>query len=362
MKHVVFAIGSLHGGGAERVVSVWASALAEKGYKVSVIVYSRLEDEYQLSDKVNVYPIAESQKACNDMSILKRIKSIRKLLKDLNPNVVISFLQMMQIYMRFAGLGLKYSRVETIRINPWKSEIANSKFSKIWLSCFKKCDALILQSEDQRPFFNEKVQKKAIVIPNPINKKYLEIQKTEYNASSHKIIAAGRLSAQKNYKMMIDAIDLVSKKYNDVSLKIYGNGNLGDELCEYIKSKGLSDRIHLMGRSNELYNEYSKADLYVMSSDYEGLPNALAEAMAIGLPCISTDCKTGPRDLIDDGKNGFLTPCNDAVALAEKIKAVFEMTDNEQREIGKAANKKISDYCGEKSSLEKLIMLIEGLK
>ena len=361
MKHIVFAIGSLHGGGAERVVSVWASKLAERGYRVSVIVFSRLEDEYNISDKVNVYPIADSQKACNDMSVLKRILIIRKLLKKLKPNVVISFLPMMQVYMRLAGVGLKYSRIETIRINPWRAEIVKSKLSGIWLGCFKKCNALILQSEDQRPFFSEKVQKKAVVIPNPINEKYLEVQKKEYNASSHKIVAAGRLSEQKNYKMMIDAVKLVLKKYDDVSLQIYGNGDLKDRLCEYIEGEGLSEHIRLMGRSNELFNVYRDADLYVMSSDYEGLPNALAEAMAVGLPCISTDCKTGPRDLIDDGENGFLVPCNDANTLAERIEYIFELSDGEQRRIGESARKKISAFCGEESSIEKLIALIERL-
>ena len=96
-----------------------------------------------------------------------------------------------------------------------------------------------------------------------------------------------------------------------------------------------------------------------MSSDYEGMPNALAEAMAIGLPCISTDCKTGPRDLIDDGENGFLVPCNDSQALADKILTIFRMTNEEQKNIGEKARAKVIEFCGEKNSLEKLVSLIE---
>ena len=361
MKHIVFAIGSLFGGGSERVVSVWASALAEKGYRVSVIVYSRLDSEYPISDKVEVYPIAESQRACSDMSVLKRVLAIRKLLRKLNPDVVISFLPIIQVYVRIASLGLRLPRIETIRISPWDTDVLSSKHAKLWFNCFETCSALILQSQDQKAFFSEKVQKKSVVIPNPINPKYVETKKDDYDPASHKIVAAGRLSEQKNYKMMIDAVKIVSEEYADVSLRIYGVGSLEQELSSYIKAQGVAGNVKLMGRTNELYNVYKEADLYVMSSDYEGMPNALAEAMAIGLPCISTDCKTGPRDLIDDGENGFLVPCGDSYALAEKIKLVFGMSEQNQRQLGCSARNKIIDYCGETSSLDKLVALIESI-
>ena len=361
MKHIVFAIGSLHGGGAERVVSVWSSALAQKGYRVSVLVYARLENEYPIDPLVEVCPIADTEETCNAMSMLTRLKCFRSALKKLKPDVVISFLPVVQVYIALASVGLRIPRVETIRINPWRTGILKSKFAKIWIWCFKTCRALILQSEDQRAFFSSSVQKKAVVIPNPINSLYVDNQKVEYHAASHKIVAAGRLSEQKNYKMMIDAVKLLSEDYGDISLQIYGNGELDTQLRAYIKEQGLEDKVSLMGRSDELYNVYKNADVYVMSSDYEGMPNALAEAMAIGLPCISTDCKTGPRDLIDEGKNGFLIPCNDPKALAEKLKFIFSMTDEEQRALGENARAKVISFCGEKNSLDRLIELIESL-
>ena len=361
MKHILFAIGSLHGGGAERVVSVWASALAERGYRVSVLVYARLENEYPISDKVTVCPIAASVKECDELSMLKRLGRFRKSLKALKPDVLISFLPVVQVYMALASFGLRIPRVETIRINPWRTGILKTKFAKPWLRCFKTCRALILQSEDQKPFFDKSVQKKSVVIPNPINSFYIENFKSEYNAQSHKIVAAGRLSEQKNYKMMIDAIRLVADKHADVCLDIYGVGELEEQLASYIEEQGLAANVRLMGRSNELYRVYQNADLYVMSSDYEGMPNALAEAMAIGLPCISTDCKTGPRDLVDDGENGFLVPCGDAHALAQKIEEIFEMTSDEQKALGQKARAKIIDFCSEENSLKRLITLVESL-
>ena len=116
-----------------------------------------------------------------------------------------------------------------------------------------------------------------------------------------------------------------------------------------------------MGRTSELYRVYQKSDLYVMSSNFEGMPNALAEAMAIGLPSISTDCRTGPCDLIDDGKNGYLVECGDSVMLAEKIKEVFSMSTEQQRLLGTSARDKVVSFCSEENSLAKLIALIESV-
>ncbi len=361
MKHITFAISSLQGGGAERVVSVWSSALAQKGYRVSVLVYARLENEYPVDPRVEVCTIANTPEECNAMSMVTRLKCFRKALKGLKPDVVISFLPVVQVYVALASIGLRIPRVETIRINPWITEYVKFKFEKLWRWCFKTCRALILQSEDQRSFFSPSVQKRAVVIPNPINSLYVENQKTEYRSESHKIVAAGRLSDQKNYKMMIDAVKLVSREYEDVSLSIYGIGELEEQLRLYIKEQELEGKVSLMGRSNELFNVYKDADVYVMSSDYEGMPNALAEAMAIGLPCISTDCKTGPRDLIEDGKNGYLVPCNDPEALAGKLKHIFSMPEGEQRLLGENARAKIISFCGEENSLARLINLIESL-
>ena len=295
------------------------------------------------------------------MGILKRVRLFRKSLKSLKPDVIISFLPIMQVYVRIASIGLAIPRIETIRLSPWHTEMIKTKFAKIWINCFESSKAVILQSEDQKSFFSQNVQKKAVVIPNPVNPLYIENQKTVYNSTSHKIVAAGRLSKQKNYKMMIDAVKEVSKKFADVSLDIYGVGELEQTLNDYIKDSGMENSIRLRGRNSELYNVYKEADLYLMTSDYEGMPNALAEAMAIGLPCISTDCKTGPRDLIDDGENAYLGPCGDVKALTQKIELVFSMTPEQQRNLGKRARKKIIEFCREENSLNKLISLIEKI-
>lgn len=357
MSKVVFTIGSLFGGGAERVVSVWSSALAEKGYDVSVIVHTRMENEYPMSEKVSIFSIEEMFNPKGKTAILKRIFGIRKILKKLKPDVVISFLPNMQMYVRISSFGLRIKKIETLRSNFEHAEEVKNK--KQWMKCFEKGDAVILQTEGQKEFFGKDVQEKSVVIPNPISKVFAENCKEEYVQGSHKIVATGRLVWQKDYMMMIDAVEIVAKKYRDVSLQIYGKGPLQNDLVKYIEEKNLQRVVEFKGRSNDLANIYKKADLYLLSSKCEGMPNALAEAMAIGLPCVSTDCKTGPKDLIDDGVNGYLVKCGDAEAMAEKIIEVFEKSSEEQKEMGQRARQKIINFCGENNSLDKLVNLIE---
>ncbi len=361
MKHVMFVISNLYGGGAERVVSVWANKLSQKGYRVSILLYSRVENEYPIDDNIDIYTIAASAEECDSMSIIKRVAVFRKIIKKVAPDVLINFLPVVQVYVNVATVGLRIPRIETIRINPWRVETIKGKTETLlWKRCFANSKAVILQSEDQKAFFSNKVQKKSVVIPNPINEIYIENPKNEY-ASTHRLIAAGRLSYQKNYNMMIDAVEIVAGQFPDVRLEIFGDGELKDVIAQVIAEKGLSEKIALMGRSSELYKEYNKSDIYLMSSDYEGMPNALAEAMAVGLPCISTDCKTGPRDLIDNNENGFLVSVGNSFDMAEKIKYIFNMSGEEQRKLGSKAREKILSFCSEEKSVDKLCQLIDDI-
>ena len=147
-----------------------------------------------------------------------------------------------------------------------------------------------------------------------------------------RLVAVGRLNAQKNYRRLLNALVKVKKKYPGVSLKIYGEGALGKEIQDMIKELGLEGTAVLMGRTNDIVHVLSENDLFVMSSDYEGMPNALMEAMAFGMPCVSTDCPTGPGTLIGNNERGMLAKMDDGEELADKIIAMIE--DPERAEAG----------------------------
>lgn len=141
------------------------------------------------------------------------------------------------------------------------------------------------------------------------------------------IVTCGRLTEQKNHRLLIDAFAEVQKIYPFATLKIYGEGVLREKLQNQIDSLNLNEKVFLMGATNDVAKALQTADLFVLSSDYEGMPNALMEAMAAGVPCISTDCPCGgPRELFGEDASDKLVPCNDSAQLAEAICKVLETT------------------------------------
>ena len=360
MKKVLFAITGLGGGGAERVVSVWSSQLAEQGYETAIFTYVRGKNEYKTSDKVKRLTIADNKDEYLSLKYLKRLRLMRKTIKEFAPDTIISFLPRMQIWMMLATFGLKCDMIQTVRISPWHSTTGKIE-SFLWKKCFAKADKVLLQSEDQKPFFSKKVQKKCSIVPNPLNSVYAENSKDSYSDKTTKFIAYGRLSAQKNYFLMIDAFYEASKKNPNITLDIFGAPcDLSiSELQSHIDNYDLSDKIKLCGWTADVLNELLTHDAFIMASNFEGMPNALAEAMAVGLPCISTDCRTGPRDLIDDGINGFLTEVGNTDALATAIEKVASLSSDEAKHLGQSARNKILSLCCEENSLKKLIEMIE---
>ena len=155
-----------------------------------------------------------------------------------------------------------------------------------------------------------------MVIFNDVDPTFFE---TEY-VGGKDIVTLGRLSEQKNHKLLISAFARVADKHQEVNLLIYGKGQLADDLSAYINESGLENRVFLMGNTTEAEKVLSEAGYFVLSSDFEGMPNALMEALAVGVPSISTDCPCGgPKTLINAGENGLLVPVNDIEALAEAM-------------------------------------------
>ena len=360
MKKVLFAITGLGGGGAERVVSVWASQLAQRGYDVGILTFARKEGEYAVDPKVARFIVTENIKDYLAMNYIKRYRLMRKKVKDFSPDVVISFLTRMQIWMALVTVGLKIKRIDTVRNSPWHwNEGAIAKF--LWKLCFKTCDLAILQSKDQKSFFPKSVQKKCVVVPNPLNEAYEREGKTTFADKATRFVAAGRQAKQKNYPLMIKAFAKACEVNTEITLDIYGRscGTSNEDLQQLIDNLGMNGRIQLCGRTDDMHGTFMKCDAFIMSSDHEGMPNALAEALAIGLVCVSTDCKTGPRDLIKDGESGFLTPVGDVDAMADKIGAVAAMDAAEIERFGTEARRYVTELCGRENSLKKLIQAIE---
>lgn len=360
-KKVLLAIPQLTGGGAERVVSVWANELNEKGYEVHILVFSPSEDEYYVHSGVEVKYLAPSVKDYLSLSYFGRIREIRKYLMVAKVDYIISFLPAMQVWMMLASIGLGCKRLETIRVNPWRISVTDKLQTLMWKMCYHTSYKIILQATDQQPFFGKKDQKKCVLIPNPISELYIKKYKNELDESPKTFIAAGRIDSQKNYFLMINAFARVCARHPELTLRIFGKGSddYVAEIQRHINELGMQNNITLMGRSPHMEDEYQKSNVFMMTSDFEGLPNALMEGMASQLVCISTDCKTGPKDLIDHGKNGFLVPVGDEDALVYTIEKVLSMNHSERTAIAKAAREKVLRHCSRERSTNVLCDLLK---
>ncbi len=334
---ILFVSGNLCDGGAQRVIAVVSGKLAEMGHEVSLLLYSRNEKEYPLSPLVRLSSLGNSFEEYSQLSSIQRIRKIRAYLKEAKPDVAIGFLEGgYGLYL--SSFGMKHKKVASARIDPVKLLEAQGLRAKIDLRWFASADAVVLQTEGQKERVSHVKWKKKTVISNPISQAALEYPEHEYERPCRRIVMAGRLADQKNYKMAFEAMQAVRGQYPDAVLDVFGKGEKESELQSWIEEYGLTDSIHLRGWSQCVTDEYAESDLYLMTSDFEGMPNALMEAMAVGLPCISTDCPTGPSDLIEDGKNGYLVPMGDVEALGDRMLRVMAMSTEERRAMGQAAH------------------------
>lgn len=363
-KKILFAISRLTGGGAEHVVSLWANMLSVRGYDVSIMLAYRADNEYAVSDKVDIITIANSEKEYLSMKLLDKISTIRKILSKKDMGCVIPFLPAMQILIMFSSFGLKCKRIDTIRVNPWEMSSVSGKVGKmLWKLCFITSNRIIVQTSEQSEFFSAGTRKKCIVIPNPIGEEYYNKEITHVNYTIQKCVAVGRVCAQKNYEMMLEGFSNVVRDNPNCRLDIYGAGESGylEKIQALIRKLGLEENVHLKGRHNNMDEVYPNYDVFCMTSDFEGLPNALIEAMASGLVCISTDCKTGPKDLICDGDNGFLISVGNAEEFAETLFKIDGMTDDELSSIANKARECVLNLCSEKKVIGQLCSLIDTL-
>lgn len=225
------------------------------------------------------------------------------------------------------------------RIMPSALKDVTQKKLKAYAS---KADGWTFQTQEQLDWFGTSVgSAKTDVISNAINPDFI---KPHYEGVRRPhIVTAGRMTKQKNQELLIRAFSKIANCFPDVGIEIYGEGPEEQNLRNAIKELGLLERVKLCGYTCRLGDQIKDAKLFVLSSDYEGMPNALMEAMALGLPSISTDCDGGgARFLIENERNGLLVPKNNVDALAEAMRRM--LSDHEfAKQCGREAHK----ICGQ---------------
>lgn len=314
---IAFYINAIHEGGAERVMVNLASNFADSGNKIILITSFKDDWEYPYSNNIKRYNLEKSKNNCSKIRRnYLRIKKLRKILKLESPDCIISFMAEPNYRAIIATIGLKTKVIISIRNDPNKeySGIIGKILGKKLLPL---ADGCVFQTKEAQKWFPMKLQKKSKIIYNAVKKDFFEIKR---NIVKNRIVTCGRLEPQKNHKMLINAFTIVLKQHPQAKLFIYGEGKSKEELSTVISNNNIKRNVFLCGNSNNIPEVLKTAELFVLSSDFEGMPNALMEAMAAGIACVSTDCPCGgPRELIKDKYNGYLVPVNDSTKMANTI-------------------------------------------
>lgn len=333
-KKIVFTIDSNLPGGAERVTSILANYFVEKNYEVTVINSDTKSDFYSFNENVKVIKMGLDSKEMSSIGrFLEKYLFLKKFLKMEKPDVVITFLFHMELPTILAALATRVRVFTSVR----NSALSYTKIERfIRRRLYPHISGVVYQSDQVMNFEDFKNVKNKTVIMNPLSIDNRPI--VEFSNRKKWIINVGRLNAQKNQKLLIDAFSMLANKYKDYSLHIFGTGELKDELSEYISTKDCSNRIILEGELLNAIQENRDAFAFVLSSNFEGFPNVLAEAMAYGIPVLSTDFDSGvAAQLITSGVNGFLCPVGQMETMSNQIEKILLLKEEEYIKIAKKA-------------------------
>lgn len=324
---ITMVIGGLSGGGAERVVCNLSNYLNQQGHNITILTMSMDKSAYPLNKEIKRISLYNNSEDRGIMSKnIKRIIRLRKYIKQTQTEAYVVMLPVtINLLLSLRSL-IKVPIIVSERGDPATRE-KNSKIQGLFMrKLYPKADNFVFQTIDAKKFYNSIIGKKGEIIPNAINEEF--IRPAFEGIRNKKIVSVGRFNEQKNFKMLIEAFSKIEDKYPEYTLEIFGEGKLRDELNGYIHQLGLESRVSLPGYVNNIANKIEESSLFVLPSNFEGMPNALMESMALGVPSISTDCPVGgPRYLIDDGENGFLVPVGDVEELALKMDEVLSKPD-----------------------------------
>ena len=352
-KKILFCITSMEKGGAERVVANLANELSDDN-EVYVGTIVNKEVMYSLNKNVHYFSVAKEQKKkLNKLlklilfpfKLVLRVCNLKKMINKIKPDIIISFLPEASFFTVVANKK-KYKLIISDRNDP-NQEYKKFLYRFLMKKTYPKADGFVFQTLNAKEYFDNIIdftKKDYSIIVNPVNPNFI-IDRFE-GKRKKEIVSVGRLQEQKNYALLIEAFNDIKDDLKGYKLVIYGEGNQRNCLEKIIADNDLKNIVSLPGVVDDVKEKIYDSSLFVMTSNYEGIPNSLVEAMTLGLTVISTDCPCGgPRMFIEDGKNGNLIEVGNKEQLKEKILKCVR--DNNY-----------SDECGRKA--QKIVKMVEG--
>lgn len=346
MKSLVVSCVSLTCGGAERVISILSSRFASHFDSVKIIMWKDAPVFYKIDNRVEIVSI---EKEVSSRNYLKKVLWFRSFLKKEKPSLVLSFLAKSSVGVLLANVGVNAKVIVAERNDP-RFLKGGKPMILIRDVLYTFANGILEQTESSRLYFSGRKLAKTRVIYNPVLMDLTYVGCACNEKREKVIVSVGRLELQKNYKLLLNAFYEFHKIYPSYKLVVFGEGNCRENLEKEVNSLQMSSYVSFPGNKKNLFDCIKNATAFVMSSNFEGMPNALIEAMCLGLPCISTKV-SGAVDLIKNGKNGLLVNIGDQQAIVEALKKI--VTDEVfAGKLGKEASKIYSDLSVEKISTE----------
>ena len=330
-------------GGAERVMATLCNELS-KDNKIRLVCLKERESDYQLNDEVEFV-----SGNIRNRSFIKSVQFVNKQISEWNPDVILSFMNKSNIVSLCSGMLSRHHTpiVVAERANPYHTSISMKLMRRI---LYPRAEGAIFQTSQAQDYYKNILRCNSIVLRNPLNPCFnIDPYKGERRKT---IVTMGRLSQEKNQKLLIESFASIAQKYPEYTVEIYGDGPMKQELQDCINNLKLENQVLLMGRKSNVLDYIQDASIFVLPSNSEGMPNALLEAMSLGLPCIATDCPIGgPAAIIKNMENGILIPMNDLEMLADSISILID-DGILAKKIGYKAQSVTEDYSAEKVCAE----------
>ena len=357
---LLFMIPRLSYTGAPKMMAWVANEMCSFGHEVKIVSMYKSENQQSLNKKINFVSLSHKQSKNwlyrNTIGMLKVIRNYRKEVKDFKPDVIISFLDSVSYFYIFLNHFFWHEKIlVSERVDPYSRHGLRAKV------CFKILslgDYVVFQTDGAKNFFGHKYDKNSMVIGNPVVLNESSIKaisiKNSKNFKRNKVISVvGRLSLiQKRQDIAIQAFSVFKKSHADYKLHIYGSGNDEQSIRSFVEKYDLNDDVVFLGQQDNIPEKIVNSACFILTSDFEGIPNALIEAMSIGIPSISTDCSPGgAKLLINDGVNGFLVKKGDFQAIADKLSWIVENQDKSEK-IGREAMKIAQTFSEKEISIQ----------
>ena len=319
MTKLFISCATMEAGGAERVISVLSESFAVHYDEVRILMWVDAPVFYNVDPRVRLVSI---EKESGTKNIISKMCWFRHYISHESPNLILSFLYPWSMKVLIALSFIKTNVVVAERQDP--RIVRGGRVTKVLRNLlYLKAKGIIVQTRENRNYYASFIRRKIKAIYNPVNiplnMKGMALRKEKDGT----IVSVGRLSVEKNHELLIRAFSLFLQDHPSFVLKIYGEGKQRTVLQKLIDEMHMEDKVLLMGNSNNVLEDIISSDVFVLSSDYEGMPNALIEAMCLGIPCISTRV-SGASELIRDGENGILIDVRSIDQMAHSMSMLVD--------------------------------------